>query len=370
MARGREAVEGRARGRWWLGVALGAVVLAALPVVSASLDAGPGPGGTLEPLPVPTGGLPESAVAGLHGRLAYVTGDPRHPDRQRLTVLDLVTGELRDGPRVPSVSHVLAAGPSRTWLLLLGRDGADAVAYLLRDLAPGTRPAEVARGDVLALSPDGTTLLLVEGGAEPAAGCGSPSFTLRRLDLATGRQSPSFVGPVPCGALHAATVSDDGTPLVTVSGPQGLPGTYALRATGAEPLFDGSRLGSSGALLFALDDDRVVWPGGALDLALRESRLIGTIVGWSADGRHLAVDGRVGADVGLWLVDVTARRAHPIARDGYPIAAGLADGAVDDAGTLFSAGPGGILALTASALFPLDLPEDAPAPVRPIAWIP
>jgi hypothetical protein len=157
---------------------------------------------------------------------------------------------------------------------------------------------------------------------------------------------------------------------VTVSGRHGLLRTYALRATGPEPLFDGSRLGSSGGLLFALGDDRVVWPGGTLELTLPESRLIGTVVGWSTDGRHLAVDGRVGTDQGLWLVDVAARRARPIARDGYPIASGLADAAVDDAGTVFSAGPSGIFVVTGSALFPLDLPEGAPAPVQPIAWIP
>jgi hypothetical protein len=298
----------------------------------------------------------------------YVGADPS--GRQRLAVLDLTTGELRDGARVPSVSRVLAAGPNRSWLLLLGRDGPDAVAYLLRDLASRSRPVEVARGDVLTLSPNGTTLLVAEADAEPAEGCRAASYTLRRLDLATGRQSPGFVGPLPCGALGTATVSEDGTPLVTVSDPQGLPRTYALRDAGAEPMFGGSRLGASGALLFALDEDRVVWPGGTLELTLPESRLIGTVVGWSADGRHLAVDGRVGSDLGLWLVDVAARRAHAVLRDGYPIAAGLADAAVDDAGTLFAAGPSGIFAVTASALFPLRLPEAAPAPVRPIAWLP
>jgi hypothetical protein len=51
MASERDPVTGRVPGRWWVGTALVALALAALSVVSAPLDAHPGSGGAVEPLP-------------------------------------------------------------------------------------------------------------------------------------------------------------------------------------------------------------------------------------------------------------------------------------------------------------------------------
>jgi hypothetical protein len=74
--------------------------------------------------------------------------------------------------------------------------------------------------------------------------------------------------------------------------------------------------------------------------------------------------------VGLWLVDAVEGDARPLSEAGSAVIPRLGDAAFDDAGTVFSASPSGILALTSSAMFPVDLPAGSPPPIRPVTWIP
>jgi hypothetical protein len=367
----REPVEGRARGRRWLGVAAGLLVLATLPVVSARLLPDGGPGSDPQATG-PTVGLSERVAAGLRGRLVYVADEPGGTADQRIVVLDLGDGSVETGPLVPAASALAAAGPGRRWLVVVGRDGDELVVRLLREIAGEGPAVEVARGELVSLSPNGRSLLVAHVGDRRAPGCPAPSYRLRRVALSTGRTIDAARGPLPCGTLLSIAEYAARTPLVSLTRPGGLPGTYALRPAGPELLFIGSTDSGGAPLLFALaGGGLVVWPDGEqLRVGRTESGLLGRIVSWSADGRHVAVQGRVGANVGLWLVDSVEGDALPLSEAGSALVRRLGDAAFDDVGTVFSAGPGGILALTASAMFPIDLPDGAPPPVRPIAWLP
>jgi hypothetical protein len=359
---------GRPRRRWWVGILLGVLVVASLPLVSrAWFSEGGGTAAT-----GPTAGLPERLAAGLRGRLVYLTDEPGRPGRQRIVVLDLVDGSVEAGPVVPTASTLSAVGPGRRWVLLLRREGDVTVADLLRGITSGERPVEVARGAFVSLSPDGRTVLVAEVGDHRPRGCPAPAYRLRRVSLATGRSTAAVRGPLPCGTLLAIAEYGTRIPLVSLTRPGGLPGTFALRSDGPELLFGGSTVSGGAPFLFKFaGGDIVLWPDGdRLRVGQTESGLLGRVLEWSADGRHFAVEGRVGAQVGLWLVDAVDGHALPLSTTGAAFIRRLGDATIDDAGTVFAADATGIRALTSSSLFLLDLPVDAPAPVRPIAWIP
>ncbi|MGH2589850.1 MAG: hypothetical protein ACRDGW_03525, partial [Actinomycetota bacterium] len=181
-----ESVEGRTRrGREFAFVAVGLALLAALPVVYGLLssdeaaDESPGSTG-----PVSTGepDVFDPGVA-LHGRLVYTTFETRgSADRQqRIWVLDLASGELSEGPLVPSVEELLVADADLGRIVIVADDaGAQGVAYVLTDLTPGARPHEVASGDILSLATDGRALIV--GRTRPTgdgpAGCEPHAYTL------------------------------------------------------------------------------------------------------------------------------------------------------------------------------------------------
>jgi hypothetical protein len=371
MTQERDPSEGRVRrGRLLLAGAVAVSVLALLPVVSSTLRREMGS----VPVPPtgPTGGLSEGALAGLRGRLVYLAEDAAGPGRQRIAVLDLVSGSVEPGPVVPASSAILPAGPRRDWLVLVGDDDGETVVRLLRGVTADARAVEIARGDFVSLSPSGRSLLVADAGAERTPGCPAPTYRLARVIVATGRTTATARGGHPCGVLTAVAMYGSRTPLVSLTRPGGLPGTYALHRRGPELLFGGSTSFGRKPQLFALGSGAlVVWPDGDdLQLLPSDSLLVGGVLAWSTDGRHVVVDGRVGDRLGLWLVDVSEGDTHPLSLSGYAVVPGLADAAIDDAGTVFSAGPGGLLAITASSMFPLELPEGAPTPTRSLAWLP
>ncbi len=170
MSDGREPAPGRVRrGRSLLAAVVGLGLLASLPLVFGLLGGEDRAGLASQPAG-PVGEGPAPGIEGnLTGRLAYVADDPA-TGRPRLWVLDLEDGSVVEGPSVPDVAELHAAGPVNTWIALVGRDGSDSVGYLVRSPSATIQPAEIARGDVVSLSTDGNVLRRRRRGRRSLAG--------------------------------------------------------------------------------------------------------------------------------------------------------------------------------------------------------
>jgi hypothetical protein len=387
-----ELVEGRVRrGRILLAGAAGLALLVGLPFAFGILSGDPPP----PVVPAPTGATSPSfddRAAGLHGRLAYTTFETEGSLGQRLVVLDLVTGSVSVGPLVPVAEELLVAGALDNQLLLIADDaGAQGVAFALSDLSPDGRLREVASGEVLSLSTDGTVLLVGRSrpSGEDAAGCAAHAVRLNRIDLDTGRGRILFEGRLACGDLVSATLDRD--LLVASFVRDGRAEVDAIWPQNPTVLFhDLAHVSVSprGTLLFVAPEGDLnalgvwpgtpsgpvfVWPGSGSprplvnDVELSAQR----IVAWSADGSQVVVNGSIRGERGMWLVYVPAGTIEPLLQPGVLSRRSASSGAAfDDEGTIFAAVPGTIVIANDTGVFPLELPPDAPSPAGPLAWLP
>jgi hypothetical protein len=367
-----DLVEGRPRrGRSILVGAIGLVLLGALPVVFGLLAGEPG---RVDPAPTgPAGAVTPAFLDGLSGRLVYVADEPGRPLLQRLWVLDLITGTFAQGPRFPNVGgpyELRAAGPDLAWPILV-RHGPESFADLFQDLSADAEPLEVGRGDLVSLSADGSALLVADVDFGRAPGCTAPAYRLRTVELDPARPPEVLPARLPCGRLTNVTLyGRDAVITLAGSGPSRV---FALRSGGADQLFSGVVAGSSSGtqLIASRGSHLLVWPGGgALRPIVTASSLTGNVLAASADGRYVAVDGRIRDERGLWVVDVPAGTARLLPPPRNPSLSELSSATFDAEDRLFAAGPGRILAEAGSALLPLVLPVGAPPPVGPVVWLP
>jgi hypothetical protein len=389
---GGEPAEGRVRrGRTFLAGAVGLALLATLPFVFRDLagDRPPLETGTAPLSPSP-GASRDASELTFHGRLVYTTFETEGALGQRLVVVDLGTNAVTVGPLVPSAEELVAAGAGRGAILLVTHAaGSRRVAYLVEDPSSGSPPREVASGDVLSLSTDGTTLLVGRtrrtGAGE--AGCEPHAYTLQRVDLASGRERFLSGGRVPCGNLVSATLDRD---LLVASFV--LDGRVEVRAIWPQNptvLFrDLAHVSVSprGTLLFVDPEGDVsraaggpptgrvlVWPGSGTPRPLVNGvRLFAhRVLAWSPDGGHVVVNGIAGRERGMWLVYLPAGTIEPLLpSSSLPRGFAFSGATFDDAGTVFAASSGTVVAATETSFVPLELPPDAPSPVGPVAWLP
>jgi hypothetical protein len=371
-----ELAEGRVRrGRALLGGILGIALLGALPFVFGRLQ-------SREAIPNPQdarieGSAPSSpfpAEPPSAGRLVYVADEPGRPDGQRLWVLDLSTGSVAAGPAFENAGgpyELRGAGPAGSWPVLI-RHGPESVALVFEDLSSDGAPVEIARASLISLASDGSVLLVAKPDPGAATPCPEPTYRLSVVGVETGGEVESFSGRLPCGRLSAATLYASRIPVVTLVRGTSLH-VAMLAADGAQELFRGVVAGwTGGRYLFPVRRSQVlVWPGGgALRPLVTGARLAGAVLASSADGRYVAVEGRIGEEEGIWVVDVPAGTARllPVRRE--PPLAELSAATFDAEDQLFAAGPAAIVAQRGSTLVPIRLPAGAPPPVGPVAWLP
>jgi hypothetical protein len=386
-------VEGRVRrGRILLAGAAGLVLLLALPFAFGVLSDDRIAPDDSEPTG-PTSPFDLGPVgADLHGRLVYTTFETEGSLGQRLVMLDLVTRTTTAGPLVPVAEELRVAGPRGNQLLLIADDaGAQGIAYLLSDLSPAGVLREVAAGDVLSLSTDGTALLV--GRSRPAAGndidCESHSYSLTRVELATGRERPLFEGRVSCGNLISATLDRDR--LVASFVRDGRAEVDAIWPQNPAVLFhDLAHVSVSprGTLLFVEPEGDLnalgvwpgtptgpllVWPGSGSPRPLVSGAdlFAQRVITWSVDGSQVVVNGSFRGQRGMWLVYVPGGTIGPLLRPGVLSRRPASSGAAfDDRGRVFAAVPGTIVVWTDAGAIPLALPPDAPSPAGPLVWLP
>jgi hypothetical protein len=151
-------------------------------------------------------------------------------------------------------------------------------------------------------------------------------------------------------------------PLVVVIGPDG-----------EDALVRGVVAGSaSGVYVFGRRGrDLLVWPGaGAFRPVVTGRRLRGAVVAASPDGRYVVVDGAIGDEAGLWVVDVAAGTVR-LGPDSLPPRSETFAQAVAADGTVLLVGYDGIVAVEGRSVAGVPLPPAAPEPVLgPVAWLP
>jgi len=387
-----DLVEGRARRSGaFATVAVMVALIALLPFAAARLS---GDGAAPADPADAERASPGSPARDLHGRLVFTTFEARGSlaRQQQLWVLDLATGVLIEGPLVPAVEELWVADADRGWLVLVAADAeAQGVAYLLTALTTTAAPLQLGRGDVVSMSPDGTELLL--GRSEPigrtAPACEGHRYELERVSVASGARSSVAEGRLRCGTLVAATLRGE-VPLITFVR-QGRLEVRAFGPEGESLLFrDLAAISTSprGAVLFVDPEGEVprglgvwprtptgpllVWPGSGSPRPFPDVRLYTQrVVAWSRTGGAAAIAGIVGDERGLWLVSVGTGAMTPLLPpNSFPLRSAFAGAAFDDLGRAFAGAPGTLVVSTVDGLVPLPLPQDAPSPVGPVAWLP
>ncbi|HEX6230607.1 MAG TPA: hypothetical protein VF029_02730 [Actinomycetota bacterium] len=395
-----DLAEGRAR-RSRAFVTIGAMVglVALLPLAYAWLSDGREGSTTVAPSARPASPSADDAwsppVADLHGRLVFTTfetaGSPG--GEQQIWVLDLSTGALSQGPLVPTAEELWVADPARRWLVLVTAPmRAEGTAYLLTGLTPGAEPVELASGDLLSLSADGSGLFVgrSERTGRTGPACERHRYTLSRVAVESGARVTLAEGRLPCGHVVSGTVLGN-APMISVVH-RGRPEVRLLRPRDPAVLFRGlAHLSSSprGTVLLVEPERGVlrglgvwprtptgpalVWPGaGAPRPLLSGERLYAQrVVAWSPDGGRVVVGGIVGDERGLWLVYVPAGTFEPLLPpNSFPLRSAFSGAAFDDRGRAFGGAPGTLVVATEEGVVPIPLPPDAPSPVGPVAWLP
>lgn len=350
---------------------------------------------------------------GLAGRLVFPSLEPTAATiaGQRLWALDLGTGRLTEGPRVPDVQEFLGGnGPGG--LVFTTVAAGEGSAYAVPVFEPGARPALLARGDLFATSPDGRRLFVGRSEPVPSAepGCSGHAVSVERVAVSTGARRVLYREELPCGDLLSVGADDAGVFISLVD--RGRSGVFELRASGPRLVLpDHALLSVSpvGGMLVTADDagpvrGSGVWPGtptgparywGGVGepvrfLPERRELFVQRIVAWDRDGSEAVVTGILESGRGMWRVRTTeadrrsSTRLSPVALrdDGRQVRPALPDveipanigfsGAAFSVllGPVFTSMPGRLFVLVDEGPAAIPLPPAAAAPAGPLTWIP
>lgn len=310
------------------------------------------------------------------GRLVYATGDG-----EQLWTWDPRTDTTTQGPVVDDevVQLVSAQGALAGWLGVTTRDpGGRLEASILRSQAPDAHAAHVFTADLVAWGPNGASVVYAGLGRE-SNGCYADLKVYReRLDRGVGEdvfRRSSFCGEIPMLAQTLAATyftweREDRTGVFFVGNGEAhaiLGGWSLLSASPTSDLLvepAGGTPAERGAALFwrgAIEPDPYHGAGGGPVLVER-------ILAWTAGADGALAVATVDGREGLYLLDTTAegdRVPRYVGINGEPV---FAAAALD--GSLYVAIQGRLLAWRGGRLQEIDLPEGAPRPTGPLAWLP
>jgi hypothetical protein len=326
------------------------------------------------------------------GTLVYVSDEGAEDGRQTLWRLDLSTGDLQPGPQVPTVSHLLPAtyaGPGWLGLDAPAGDGTTR-AFLLEGSSPSVVPVPLGAGALVAWGPLGRSVAIATRGAADLDGCRHV-----RIDVVTVQTglAERVLNQTMCGDLVSLGRDASATYFTWTSGDRvgvsytglsGVPHTvlrgHAMVSVSPNADFlvtpgtalvnrrvqalGGDRSDVSGTVLF--------WRGhgGPVELGTREYPLVvSRMLAWAPDGARGLVVGRLGPRHGVFEIEAgpgTVRREpHFVTSGGTNLGA-----AYDEHGAAYLVIDGRLLRYAGGVLDALRLPEGAPPPAGPIAWLP
>jgi hypothetical protein len=328
---------------------------------------------------VPRAGDP-AASPPPEGHLVYTAGQP---GSQRLWSWDPRTGIASQGPRLDGqVTQLVSAQGALTGWLGVTTRGADGLldASVLRSQAPDAHPVHVFTADLVAWGPDGASVVSANLG-DTTDGCDAALKVHReRLDRGVTElvyRRARFCGQIP---TIGQTLS---TTYLTWRRPSGLhrrfdDGVFSLGNGEPHRVLRGWELVS-----VSPTSDLLVRPaqGTGVDLfwngaSAPEPYLSGggapmqvdEVLAWTVGADGALVVGTVGERHGLYLLDTTPggdRVPRYVGLAGVPAAA---TAAFD--GSIYIAIQGRILVWRGDHLAGVELPDGAPSPNGPIAWLP
>ncbi|MGH2661155.1 MAG: hypothetical protein ACRDHS_16260 [Actinomycetota bacterium] len=319
---------------------------------------------------------------------------------QRLWLLDLASGSLLQGPRIPATSDLL--GSYGGWIAFASdRPGGMKAAYVIRSMGPADRLKRVARGDHVSWDPTGFTVVAARRSsgrgeclrAVAVNVAGDPPWSNKvvlsqrvlcseLLSIVRGealtyytRASPGradtfFVGSNLSGlnlqGYAILSVSPEGD-LLLARVPQ--PKTLGLRrvARQQDELWFSGPMGPTA--LYRLGE------GSPSEIRSEGSELrVGRVLAWSPDAADVLVLGELGGQLGVFRIpaapDAESHEPEFVAEIGGGIGATFAgDGTafLSRDGRLFQIARGGI---ARGGLQPVPLPQGAPPAAGPIVWLP
>ncbi len=324
---------------------------------------------------------------GLTGTLVYAVD--RGDGTSALWRWDLVSGELRRGPLVPSPAELIDAyGANPGWVGVTSRvAGGGLQASVLRFLEPDDRPVRLIGGDRIAWDGRGMTVAALRDGSlvdgclqhvtidlvrlatldrdrqyERDRLCGRVT-TIGRASLVTfftlrrdGRTDVYFAG------VHAHRILRDHT-MVSVSPTSDL---LVVPTPGESDTYGGAEvLGGDVSLFFRGlgDTGPIAYGTPGRPFALER------VLAWTIDSLSVIAEGRWGELTGLFVLDGGAGDGLDPPHFLGP-SSGLASAAFSERGDAFVVDDSTLSYIRDGALIPMRLPADAPPPDGPIVWIP
>jgi len=314
---------------------------------------------------------------------------------QRLWLLDLASGMLIQGPRIPATSDLLRSYGG--WIAFASnRPGEMKAAYVIRSMGPGDRPKRVARGDHVSWDPTGFTVVASRRSsgwgdclrAVAVTVAGDPPWSNKLvlsqrvlcsdlLSIVRGealtyytRASPGRVGTFFVGFTSSRLLLH-GYAVLSVS-----PEADLLLARVPQPKKPGLRpvaWQQDGPWLSGLLGPTALYRlGEGSPSAIRSegSELrVGRVLAWSPDAADVLVLGELGEQLGVFLIpaapDAESHEPEFVAEIGQGIGATFAGD-----GTAFLARAGRLFQVARGELLPVPLPQGAPPAAGPIVWIP
>jgi hypothetical protein len=316
-----------------------------------------------------------ASAAGRTGTLIYAS-DSGAAGGQRLWKLDLSTGSIERGPKVPQVEEIVNASyPGIGWIGITssGPDG-DRRAYVLDGTAPGDRADLLGSGDLVAWGPSGQHVVIARRG-RLMAGC-RRHVTIQLITVESREVERTFRRRDLCGdlvsvgrdtvATYFTRVSRDrlGIFYAGIGVAHSVLPDYALVSVSStsDMLVTGSEE-AEGTVLY--------WRGrgGPVPLGTEaEDLVVARVLAWSPDGGQALVAGRLGDRTGLFGI-VAGPGEEPREPTFVRGASGPSGAAFSDEGVAYLALSGGLFEYREGRLKLIDLPAGAPRPLGPVAWV-
>jgi hypothetical protein len=332
------------------------------------------------------GAASPSAADPTNGILVYALADGE--GAARLWLWHLPDGDVTKGPLIPApLELVNVRSPGYGWIAFTSDLGNGIhEASVLESLDPDAEADPVGRGELVAWGRDGGTAIFVDRG--PLLGNCRRRIVIDAVNLDIGGGERVFDGTIcgdvlsvgrtslgyvltrerPGGADVVGAGYDDSGILLADHGliavsPGGdmlvTPSSQFLPAADAEAAVAGE------ASYFTQFGGRPV-PYVARDAPLRVDRVLGYSPG---SAYALVVGNQPGEQPGLWEVPLGVVRTEPRVPRFVRAVKGTTTAAYAGDGTAFVVTGGRLWALHDHRMEPLDVPEGAPTPTGPLAWI-
>jgi len=331
---------------------------------------------------------PALADLRLAGTLVYASYD-RSGLNERLFLLDLKTGRLRQGPLVRPITDLVASRAGPGWLGLL----AGGYAYVLQGTSPSSPPVLLGVGDRMAWGPGAETLVQQVVGRSANQDC--PLAIISQTDVRLGGSQVLYEEPV-CDGVQSVGLDQAGAVYLTLSAAAGsavnlvgykrlhllLPGYGMLSVSPVGDMIVEPQVALAGQGLVPLTGASLYWRGrgGPIPIAGPRGHLeVEQVLTWAPDGEFAVVLGSLGGIRSLWTVEAgpgeSRRRPTRIGprlgpepviargREGDP------DATVAPDGTVYFTAEGHLFVYRHGKRSRVPLPTDAPEPAGPVAWL-